>query len=62
MFPDTFLDAIDGTVTAELNDNGDGTHVIVNLMTDDGGLGIALTREDAEAMAEALRILAAGLD
>lgn len=62
MFQDTFTDAIDATVTAEVIDNGDGEHIIVNLMTENGGIGIALDAESAETMAHALLTLAAGLD
>lgn len=62
MFEDTFTDAIDATVTAEVIDNGDGEHIIVNLMSDaHGSVGIALDAESAEAMAHALLTLAAGL-
>lgn len=62
MFQDTFIDAIDGAVTAEVIDNGDYEHIIVNLMTENGGIGIALDSESAETMARALLTLAAGLD
>jgi hypothetical protein len=63
MDEDQFQDAIDDTVTAEVIDNGDGEHVIVNLFTDGGVtcVGIALTADDANRMAEVLLTLAAGL-
>lgn len=63
MFDDTFTDAIDDTVTAEVIDNADGEHIIVNLFADDEtAVGIALTADDARRMAEVLLTLAAGLD
>lgn len=60
---DTFTDALDGTVEAEVIDNCDDKHVVVNLRT--SGLehvGIALTATQARQMAETLLTLAAGLD
>ena len=57
-----FDDAIDDTVTSEVIDNADGEHLVLNLMHDDGTvLGIALTPDQADAMAEALRTVAAGI-
>lgn len=70
MEDDQFQDAIDDTVTAEVIDNGDGEHIIVNLFGEsvdaDGTkvetcVGIALTADDANRMAEVLLTLAAGL-
>lgn len=62
MEEDQFTDAIDDTVTAEVIDNGDGRHIIVNLFTDgDTAVGIALTADQANRMAEVLLTLAAGL-
>lgn len=67
MWDDTFNDAMDDTVSAEVIDNHDGKHVIVNLTGEpyNGGepvaIGIALTADDANRMAEILQALAAGL-
>lgn len=66
MEDDQFTDAIDDTVTAEVIDNGDGKHIIVNLTGEDymgeiTAVGIALTADDANRMAEVLLTLAAGL-
>lgn len=60
MYVDTFTDAIDGTVIAEVI-SGDSEHVIVTLLTANGAIGIALTAKGADNMAEALRIAAAGI-
>lgn len=70
MEDDQFRDALDDTVTAEVIDNGDGKHVIVNLYADgdysnvsgDTAVGIALTADQANRMAEVLMTLAAGLE
>lgn len=57
---DTFIDAIDDTVTAEVIE--DGEYVIVNLTADDGTvLGLALSADAARRMAYVLNTLAAGL-
>lgn len=67
MDDDQFRDAIDDTVTAEVIDNGDGEHIIVNLWADEmssaagEAVGIALTADDARRMGELLLTLAAGL-
>jgi cystathionine beta-lyase family protein involved in aluminum resistance len=59
---DTFTDALDDSVSAEVIDNADGAHIVVNLFHDDGtALGIALNYDQAMRMAEVLRTLAAGL-
>lgn len=63
MWQDSFADAMDDTVTLDAIDNGDNRHVVVNLTGDDGNaLGIALTAAQANALADTLRALAAGLD
>ena len=59
---DTFIDAMDQTVTLEVNDNADGMYLIINLTSDEhGAVGIALTAEQANDLAETLQILAAGI-
>lgn len=59
---DTFIDAMDGTVTAEINDNADGEFIILSLLSDEhGSVGMAINAEQAQAMAYTLNVLAAGL-
>lgn len=52
-----FIDAIDGTVTMDVCDNGDGQHVIVNLITDTNAIGIALTYEQIHELADHLHTM-----
>ena len=61
-FTDTYLDAIDASVTLEINDNADGMHGIINLWSDQhGSVGIALTAKQIHALADSLHTLAAGI-
>ena len=62
MGQDTFIDAMDGTVTLEAIDNGDGQYAIVNVTSDGHGtVGIALTAGQLHELANTLHTLAAGL-
>lgn len=59
---DTFTDNIDGTVELSVCDNGDGENIIVNLDADNmDSMGIALSAEQAYALADVLRMYAAGV-
>lgn len=62
MDEDNFACAIDGDAL-QLDICEDGENVIVNIGYADGnnGLGIALTADDANALADRLRMYAAGL-
>lgn len=62
---DNFACAIDGdALQLSANDNADGRHIIVNIDYADGsnGLGIALTADQAYALADLLNTLAAGVE
>lgn len=59
---DTFVDNIDQTVTLSVCDNADGQNIIVNLDADNtDSVGIALSAEQAFALADVLRTYAAGV-
>lgn len=56
-----FTDAMDGTVELDVTDNGDGQHVILNVIRnvigDTDALGIALTYEQCHELADLLHTL-----
>lgn len=52
-----FTDAMDGTVELDVTDNGDGQHVILNVIGDTDALGIALTYEQCHELADLLHTL-----
>ena len=52
-----FIDAIDGSVTLDVCDNGDGRHVILNLITDTNAIGMALTYEQIHELADHLHTM-----
>lgn len=59
---DTFIDNIDQTVTLSVCDNADGENIIVNLDADNlDSVGIALSADQAFALADVLRTYAAGV-
>lgn len=59
---DTFMDNIDGTVELSVCDNADGENIIVNLDADNlDSVGIALSAEQAFALADVLRMYATGV-
>lgn len=59
---DTFVDNIDQSVELSVCDNGDGENIIVNLDADNlDCVGIALSAEQAYALADVLRTYAAGI-
>lgn len=61
---DSFADAMGDDMTIEAVDNADGQHVIVSILRPGmpaGGLSIALTADQANALAETLLALAAGI-
>lgn len=63
---DTFTDNLDGTVELSVCDNADGQNIIVNLdATADAdnldSVGIALSADQAFALADVLRTYAAGI-
>ena len=62
MDQDNFACAIDGD-SLQLEVNEDGEFVIVNIGKADGseGIGIALSADDANTLADRLRMYAAGL-
>ena len=49
-----FVDAVDGSLTLDVTDNGDGRFVIVNLIGEVDALGIALTYEQIHELADLL--------
>lgn len=64
---DSFPDAMGDPCTLDVNDNADGRHIIVSMNGDNGNGDsdvswmIALTADQANALAETLLTLAAGI-